>query len=137
MSIRFRVNQAVPVTKFVDLLERSGLAEWRPVHDLECIQGMLIGSNLLVTAWDRMKLIGAARSLTDFHYVCYLSDLAVDREYQRQGFGRELIARSQKLLGRHCRIVLLPPPAAADYCRHIGFERSEDCWILEPDNRLE
>jgi hypothetical protein len=39
--------------------------------------------NLVVTARDEGKLVGVARSLTDFLYVCYLSDLAVDATYQR------------------------------------------------------
>jgi len=39
----------------------------------------------MVTAWHEDKLIGVARSITDFHYACYLSDLAVYKEYQKQG----------------------------------------------------
>ncbi len=83
-----------------------------------------------------MKLVGIARSMTDFHYACYLSDLAVDRDYQRRGIGRELIARSQRMLGEHCRLVLLSAPAAVDYYPHLGFQRHDNCWTLEPGQRL-
>jgi len=43
---------------------------------------MIKNSNLVVSAWDGDNLVGIARSMTDFHYACYLSDLAVDKKYQ-------------------------------------------------------
>ncbi len=52
---------------------------------------MLDNANLTATAWDGDKLIGVARSSTDFAFYCYLSDLAVDESYQRSGIGKMLI----------------------------------------------
>lgn len=37
-------------------------------------------------------------SMTDFYYVCYLSDLAVDETYQRQAIGLRLQQLTQKQL---------------------------------------
>lgn len=136
MAISYRVNQAIPAVKFIDLLERSGLAERRPVADHECIQGMLNGANLLITAWDGFTLVGLSRALTDFHYACYLSDLAVDRGYQRQGIGRELIARTRKQLGAQTRIILLAAPDAQTYYPGLGFSASDRCWILDAEAPL-
>ena len=34
--------------------------------------------------WDGEQLVGVARSVTDFAYCCYLSDLAVDEQYQNK-----------------------------------------------------
>ena len=136
-TISYRVNQVIPVVKFIDLLERSGLAERRPVDDKECLQGMLSGANLLVTAWDGMKLVGLSRSLTDFHYACYLSDLAVDQAYQRSGIGRELIERTRKQLGAKTKLVLLAAPDAQTYYPKIGFSPSERCWVLEEGAELQ
>lgn len=136
MAISYRVNQNIPAVKFIELLERSGLAERRPVDDRECIQGMLNGANLLVTAWDGMKLVGLSRALTDFHYACYLSDLAVDREYQRTGVGRELIGRTRKQLGAKTKVILLAAPDAQDYYPRLGFTASERCWVLDADAEL-
>ena len=135
-AISYRVNQNIPVVKFIELLERSGLDERRPVKDRECIQGMLNGANLLVTAWDGMKLVGLARALTDFHYACYLSDLAVDSEYQRSGIGRELIARTRKQLGSKTKVILLAAPDAQDYYPRLGFTMNERCWVLDGDADL-
>ncbi len=127
----------VPLTPiaFTDLLRRSTLAERRPVDDAATIAGMVANADLTVTAWDGDLLVGVARSVTDFTYCCYLSDLAVDVAYQRQGIGVELIARTQVALGPRCNLILLAAPAAADYYSHIGFVHHPRCWILPRDQR--
>jgi ribosomal protein S18 acetylase RimI-like enzyme len=135
-TVSYRVNQNIPVVKFIEILERSGLAERRPVQDRECLQGMLNGANLLVTAWDGMKLVGLSRALTDFHYACYLSDLAVDREYQRGGIGRELIARTRKQLGPKTKMILLSAPDSQDFYPKLGFVANDRCWVLDEDATL-
>lgn len=132
-TIHYRTDQRLTVDAFVDLLERSGLAARRPVDDRACIVAMLEHTNLLVTAWHDDRLIGVARSITDFGYCCYLSDLAVDRDYQRRGIGRELIDHTRRQLGPRARIILLSAPAAADYYPHIGFSQHTSAWILKSD----
>ncbi len=68
--IRYEVNAPVAVEQFIDVLRRSTLGERRPIDDRECLEGMVNNNNLLVTAWDGDKLVGVARSMTDFHYAC-------------------------------------------------------------------
>ena len=122
--------------EFIDVLSRSTLGERRPIDDAEAIAGMVANADLTVTAWDGDLLVGVARSVTDFTYCCYLSDLAVDVAYQRQGIGVELMARTQDELGPHCKIILLAAPAAANYYSHVGFEHYPRCWVLDRDKRL-
>lgn len=62
------------------------------------MEGMVRNSNLMVTAWHDHKLIGIARSMTDFHYACYLSDLAVHKAYQKKGVGKKLQIITQEHL---------------------------------------
>ena len=128
--LRFTKNEAVSAASFRDILLRSTLGERRPVDDPHCLQGMIEHSNLIVTAWDGQLLVGIARSVTDFHYCCYLSDLAVDVAYQRQGIGRQLIQATQDALGPRCKIILLSAPAAVNYYAHLGFERHDQAWVL-------
>ena len=130
MLITYNVNAAITPEQFIDVLNRSTLGERRPVDDRDCIEGMLKHGNLLVTAWDGTALVGVARSLTDFAYACYLSDLAVDVAYQRSGIGQALIQQTQQQLGHRCKIVLLAAPAAADYYAKVGFVRNDRCWEL-------
>ena len=133
--IQYYTSPPLSPALFTDLLRRSTLAERRPVDDAEAIAGMLANADLTVTAWDGELLVGVARSVTDFTYCCYLSDLAVDVAYQRQGIGVELIARTQAQLGPRCNLILLAAPAAADYYGHIGFNHHPRCWILPRDKR--
>lgn len=130
MHIEYRTNHKISSAEFSDILNRSMLGERRPVDDRDCIDGMLQHANLTVTAWDSGRLVGVARSVTDFSYCCYLSDLAVDSEYQRLGIGKRLIAETQKVLGPRCSIILLSAPGAVDYYRRIGLKHHPQAWIL-------
>lgn len=130
MKITYEVNVKISVEEFVDLLKRSSLAERRPVEDLECMTQMLEHGSLLITAKDGDKLIGVARSLTDFKYACYLSELAVDESYQRKGIGKALIEKSLQQLGPKCKMRLIAAPAAADYYTKVGFSKNERCWEI-------
>lgn len=130
MELAFDVGAQCSTVEFIDLLHRSGLAERRPVQDRECMQGMIENSNLLVTARKGGLLVGLARSLSDFHYACYLSDLTVDKTYQRQGIGKELLRITRSRLGPHCKLILLSAPAAQEYYQKLGFENKTNCWVL-------
>ena len=81
-------------------------------------------------------LVGIARSMTDFHYACYLSDLAVDTDLQKQGIGLRLQQITQAELGPRCSLILIAAPAANEYYRHIGFSNNERCWILDRSERI-
>lgn len=93
--------------------------------------GMLENSNLTVTAWQNGNLIGIARSMTDFHYACYLSDLAVSKEHQKSGVGKQLQRITQQQLGPRCKLILIAAPAANQYYQQIGFSNNTRCWVLE------
>lgn len=95
------------------------------------MEGMIANSNLTVTAWHKNQLIGIARSVTDFNYACYLSDLAVSLEYQKSGIGRRLQILTQEQLGPKCKLILIAAPAANQYYEHIGFDHNPRCWVLE------
>ena len=134
--ITYATDRPLTEEQFIDLLVRSTLGERRPIDDAATIAGMVRHADLLVTAWDGDMPVGVARSVTDFTYCCYLSDLAVDEAYQRQGIGVELIACTQAQLGPKCKIILLAAPAAADYYGHIGFTHHPRCWLLDREKQL-
>ncbi len=96
---------------------------------------MLLHASLILTARDAGKLVGVARSLSDFAYCTYLSDLAVDVEYQRQGIGVELIRQTQ-LRAPQARLILLSAPAATGYYPKIGMARHEFCYYLDDVEKL-
>lgn len=136
MSIKYKINASVSTDQFIALLRESTLGERRPVDDRECMEGMVRNSNLLVTAWDGAELVGVARSVTDFHYACYLSDLAVHKKYQRSGIGKKLQIVTQNQLGPKCKLILVAAPAADSYYEHLGYTNNPRCWMLEREKSI-
>ena len=136
MNIRYEHTRSITDAQFIDILKRSTLGERRPVADPVAIKAMLEHANLLCTAWDGDKLVGVARSVTDFQYCCYLSDLAVDAAYQRKGIGKELIRLTQSQLGENAKLILLAAPRAADYYPRLGFDAHKSAWILSASTEI-
>jgi predicted N-acetyltransferase YhbS len=133
-AIQYRLGNDLDLDVVIDVYRRSTLGERRPVDDRELMRKMLEGANLVVTAWDGPRMVGISRSLSDFCYATYLSDLAVDAEYQRFGIGRELIRRTQQV-GGDAMIFLFAAPKAVDYYPRVGFSPGSG-WMLRPDDRL-
>lgn len=130
MNIKYEVNKDITVDEFIKVLNSSTLGERRPVDDLDCIQGMIDNTDIIVTAYENDKIIGISRAVTDFNYCCYLSDLAVDEKYQKQGVGKKLIEKTQELLNVKCKIILLSAPDAVDYYPKIGFTQHNSAWTI-------
>jgi ribosomal protein S18 acetylase RimI-like enzyme len=136
MTTEYKVNTPITVDQFTELLSETALGERRPLNDRECLQGMLENSNLTITAWDDEKLVGIARSVTDFHFACFLSDLAVHPQYQKAGIGKKLQTLTQEQLGAHCNLTLIAAPAAVSYYENIGFTKNERCWELSREKNI-
>jgi ribosomal protein S18 acetylase RimI-like enzyme len=128
--IQYYQDKPITAEEFIDVLKRSTLAERRPVDDLDRINKMLQHGNILITAWDGDLLIGISRALSDFSFCCYLSDLAVDVNYQKQGIGKELIRLTHEVSGDATSLILLAAPAATEYYPKIGMERFTDCFLI-------
>ncbi|MFD7833708.1 GNAT family N-acetyltransferase [Streptomyces sp. NPDC059761] len=124
------VGASLDVAEVTALYRASTLGERRPVEDVERFTRMLAGANLVITARLDGRLIGIARSITDGSYVTYLSDIAVDAEFQRRGVGRDLI-RVTREAAPQAKLVLLSAPAAVAYYPHLGFSRHESAWTLD------
>jgi ribosomal protein S18 acetylase RimI-like enzyme len=124
-------ERTLDATEFIDVLQRSGLSERRPVDDRDRIERMLANANLIITARDAGRLIGVSRALTDYAYCCYLSDLAVDRQYQRSGIGLRLIYETRRAAGPEAACILLSAPGALGFYRAIGMPQSDRAFVFE------
>lgn len=129
-SLRYSLSETINAEQFIDVLKRSGLAERRPVDNLATIEGMLRGASILTTAWHDDLLVGVSRAISDFSYCTYLSDLAVDVAYQKQGIGKELIRLTHEAAGPTSSLTLLSAPAATGYYPRIGMAPHNSCWTL-------
>jgi GNAT superfamily N-acetyltransferase len=130
MNVTYQFEPELLAVEFIDVLKRSTLAERRPVDKREVIEGMLKNADVIVTARIDGLLIGISRAITDFAFCTYLSDLAVDEQYQRQGIGRELIRRTHEAAGIGTALILLAAPKAQSYYPHIGMAKHESCWLI-------
>lgn len=133
--ITYRNGNDLDLDGVIELYQASTLGERRPVEDRERMALMLRNANLVVTAWEGDLLVGIARSLSDFSYATYLSDLAVRLSHQKQGIGRELIRRTQELGGK-ANVILLAAPKAVEYYPRIGMEPHPSAWMLKAGEKL-
>ncbi|NHN34545.1 GNAT family N-acetyltransferase [Paenibacillus agricola] len=127
--ITYSVDKLQEAKYVADVFKNSGIK--RPYEDIERIKRMIDNSDILVTAWKDDKMVGVARAITDFSYCCYLSDLAVDREYQKHGIGKELIKMVQTEIGEECSLVLLSAPGAVEYYPRMGFDSTDKAFVIK------
>ena len=127
--IEYRHNFPLAAAEVVAIFNASGIR--RPTNDLARIERMFTNADLVFSAWYEGKPVGVCRALTDFSYCCYLSDLAVDKAFQKHGIGCELIARVRSAIGEEVALVLLSAPEAMAYYPKLGFEKIENGFIIK------
>ncbi|MBV8392437.1 MAG: GNAT family N-acetyltransferase [Alphaproteobacteria bacterium] len=128
MSTVYAREDFLPVDEYIDAVRKSGLN--RPVDDRLRVERFLKHSNLIVTARQDGRLVGFARSLTDFCWCCYLSDLAVDQACQGQGIGKRLIEETRKEAGGEITTtLLLSAPGAMTFYQGIQMPQADNCFF--------
>jgi len=131
MTISYTEENNLSAEEFISVLERSTLAERRPVTDPARIKIMLESADIVLCARNEGTLVGISRAITDFSYCCYLSDLAVDAAYQRQGIGKELVSRTHKIAGDGTTLHLMSAPDAMTYYEKIGMTSIANGWKID------
>jgi len=134
-TIIYQTENDLTVEDFRLVLKNSTLGERRPIDDTERLDLMLKNANLIVTARVEGKIIGVSRAITDFAFCTYLSDLAVDENYQKKGIGKELIRRT-KLAAPRAKLILLSAPKAVDYYPRIGMKHHPHCYYIDTVEEL-
>jgi GNAT superfamily N-acetyltransferase len=131
MTIEYRNDQQPSIAEIIRLYESAGLLD-APVKDEDRMRRMFDGSNVVWTAWEEvgseLQLVGILRGWTDGAYDGYVGDLAVDGGRQKQGIGRELLARVIAHYGQEVQWVLRASPVAASYYQHLGWQKIENGW---------
>lgn len=133
--IQYEIENDLDVHEFRSVLINSTLGERRPIDDIDRLKDMLLNCQLIITARNGEQLVGVARSISDFSYCTYLSDLAVDLKYQKQGIGKELI-RQTKLHTGKALLLLLSAPAAKDYYPRVGMSKHPECFYIRDVEEL-
>lgn len=129
MNITYQSGITPTTAAITALYASAGLN--RPIDDADRIRRMYAHSNLIITAWDNDLLVGVSRSLTDFCYCCYLSDLAVRKEYQKMGIGKKLVQLTKEAVGDQSMLLLLSAPTAMEYYPAIGMDAVSNGFIIK------
>jgi ribosomal protein S18 acetylase RimI-like enzyme len=128
---------ALDICEFRRVLVESGLGETRPVDDEARLRAMLSGANLVLTARldvEGKPLIGVVRAITDFSWVCYISELAVSQSAQGLGIGKGLMDEARRQLGPSVAISLISMPDAVGFYRRIGMKPMADAFWFNRKN---
>lgn len=128
-AIEYRHNFPLEAAAIARVFDASGIR--RPTGDLARIGRMFANADLVLSAWHESRLVGVCRALTDFSYCCYLSDLAVDKTYQKHGIGSRLISLVRSTIGDEVALILLSAPEAMTYYPKVGFEKVENGFIIK------
>lgn len=131
MEINYKTNFVPHVSEIIDLYNCSDYFPFEDRQDYARIEKMHENANIIATDWDKEKLVGLARSICDFSYCCYLSDLCVREEYKGKGIGRELVNLTKKEAGDSCKLILQSGEQAIDYYRKIGMEQINSAFIIQ------
>lgn len=68
-------------------------APWAAGRTADDARDMLAHSDLVLSAWDGPTLVGFGRVLTDYVYRASIWDVIVDKDYQGQDIGTQIMQR--------------------------------------------
>lgn len=90
-----------------------------------------INSTLVISAWDKERLIGAVRVLSDKCIRSVIYDLVIDPEYQGNGIGKELVKRCIEHFPNTEWLVQTEKHISSFY-EKIGFKIYQDVVLTIP-----
>ncbi|TIO06552.1 MAG: GNAT family N-acetyltransferase [Mesorhizobium sp.] len=130
-KILYAGEPALDAAEFRRVLVESGLGANRPVNDEARLKAMLASADLVLTARrdaPGRPLVGVARGVTDFSWVCYISELAVSQSAQGLGIGKGLLDEARRQLGPTVAIALISITDAVGFYERIGMTRMADAF---------
>ncbi|MGP9790023.1 GNAT family N-acetyltransferase [Roseinatronobacter sp. NSM] len=129
MTITYGLEPDLRAEDFAQVLQASGLAARRP-SDMARLEAMLRGAQIIVTARADGRLVGVARSITDWAYCLYCSDLCVNDAYQGRGIGKALLTHTAQAAPVVKTCLLLSAPGAVSFYAAAGFRRHEGAFVF-------
>lgn len=114
---------------YIEFLARTDLGSQYPQERFEeRIEKLVKNVSISLTARDGEKIVGVLFGLTDFAYWLYVTDLGVDRAYEKQGIGSELMKRAHQLAGgeKDIAIYLIANENAIPFYEKLGMNKSDE-----------
>lgn len=123
-------EERISAEEYIDFLKRTDLGSQYPKERFdERIRKLVKNVSIsLVARNEEGKAVGVIFGLTDFCYWLYVTDLGVDRDYERQGLGRRLMKEAHELAGgeKDIAVYLIANENAVPFYQKLGMKFSDD-----------
>ena len=116
--------------EYIDFLKRTDLGSQYPKERFEeRIEKLVKNVSIsLIARNDEGLIVGVLFGLTDFCYWLYITDLGVDRDYERQGIATKLMRTAHNLAGgqKDIAVYLIANENAVPFYEKLGMKKAED-----------
>ena len=123
-------EERISAEEYIDFLKRTDLGSQYPKERFEERIARLVRnvSISLVARNEENKLVGVLFGLTDFCYWLYITDLGVDRDYERQGIATKLMKTAHDLAGgeKDIAVYLIANENAVPFYEKLGMKKADD-----------
>ena len=123
-------EERVTASEYIDFLKRTDLGSQYPKERFESrIEKLVKNVSISLTARNEEGLlVGALFGVTDFAYWLYVTDLGVDRAYERQGIGSRLMKMAHEAAGgeKDIAVYLIANENAVPFYEKLGMEKADD-----------
>ncbi len=123
-------SERLSAGEYVDFLKRTDLGSQYPRERFaERIPRLLENASVsLVARNDENRVVGVLLGLTDFAYWLYVTDLGVDRAYERQGIGSRLMKQAHEMAGgeKDIAVYLIANERAVPFYEKLGMKKADD-----------
>lgn len=123
-------NERLATEEYIDFLKRTDLGSQYPKERFaERIPRLLENASIsLVARNDENRIVGVLLGLTDFAYWLYITDLGVDRDYERQGIGSSLMKKAHEMAGgeKDIAVYLIANEHAIPFYEKLDMKKADD-----------
>lgn len=131
MKIVYKEERLIPEA-YIDFLKRTNLGSQYPKERFqERIAKLVKNVTISLVARDEdnnHQIVGVIFGLTDFCYWLYVTDLGVDRSYEKQGIGSQLMKQAHTIAGgeKDIAVYLIANDQAIPFYEKLGMKKSTD-----------
>lgn len=123
-------EERVSAAEYIDFLKRTDLGSQYPKERFEGRIAKLVQnvSISLVARNEEKLMVGALFGLTDFCYWLYITDLGVDRNYERQGIATRMMKQAHQIAGgeKDVAVYLIANEDAVPFYKKLGMKKADD-----------
>ena len=123
-------EEHISADEYIDFLKRTDLGTQYPKERFRERIEKLVGnvSISLVARNENNTVVGVLFGLTDFAYWLYVTDLGVDRAYERQGIGKQLMKTAHRIAGgeKDIALYLIANENAVPFYEKLGMKKADD-----------